>query len=115
MTERTQAEVLNRIDLFCIALQAFCNSRGKELPYSYVITSEVGKKNVRIVRRELWPNSEEPQHGSVHCFIDLATGNILKADGWKRPAPQVRGSIFKEDFDIGPGKAVGEFGAAYLR
>jgi len=83
--------------------------------YSYVITAEVGPKNIRIVRGEKWECNPEPTNGSVHCFIDAATGNILKADGWKRPAKGVRGNIFKDDFDIGVGKAVGEYGAAYLR
>jgi hypothetical protein len=29
----------------------------------------------------------------VHCFITNATGDILKADGWKRPAKGVRGNV----------------------
>jgi hypothetical protein len=45
--------------------------------------------------------------------VDAATGNILKADGMKGPAKGVRGSIFAENFDLG--RAVTQYGAAYLR
>ena len=112
--QRTQAEVLAQVALFLAALQVFCNDKNiNKNIYSCVMSMEIGRKNIRIVRRELWNGQEEATNGSVHCFIDMANGNILKADGWKRPAPQVRGSIFNANFDIG--KAVGEYGAAYLR
>jgi hypothetical protein len=112
---KTGPEVIVRIGQFVTALEAYCNevSTVKHI-YSHVIEAQIGKKYARIVRRDKWPD-QEPTGGSAHCFIDLSNGNILKADGWKKPAPQVRGNIFKEDFDIGQGKAVGEFGAAYLR
>jgi hypothetical protein len=112
---KTGPEVIVRIGQFVRALEKFCNevNQCKHL-YAIVLEAEVGKKYARIVRRDKWPD-QAPTGGSAHCFIDLANGNILKADGWKRPAPQIRGNIFKDDFDIGPGKAVGEFGAAYLR
>jgi len=32
--------------------------------------------------------------GSAYCFVDLATGDLLKPDGWKKPAKGVRGNIF---------------------
>jgi hypothetical protein len=114
--ERTQAEVITQIALFVEALTVYCNEKNSAKNcYNYVFEVQTGPKNVRIVRRELWKGQTEPTNGSVHCFIDKATGNIKKADGWKKPAPQIRGSIFNEGFDIGIGKAVGEYGAAYLR
>lgn len=111
----TRPDVLGRVAEFLVVLTAYCNevNINKHI-HKIVIDVEVGRKFARIVRRDQWPD-QEPSNGSAHCFIDLANGNILKADGWKRPAPQVRGNIFKEDFDIGVGKAVGEYGAAYLR
>lgn len=118
MTQRTREEVLARVELFIVALQQYCNSvNSAHEVYSYVISAQVGKKNVKIVRRELWKNDEdaEPTNGSVHCFIDIETGNILKAAGWSVPAKGIRGTIFANDFDIGVGRAVGEYGAAYFR
>jgi len=114
--QRTQAEVIAQIALFVEALTVYCNEENiNKSIYSLVFEVQMGPKNVRIVRRELWKGQQEPTNGSVHCFIDKATGDIKKADGWKRPAPQIRGSIFNEGFDIGIGKAVGVYGAAYLR
>lgn len=111
--ERTKQEVLAQVALFIAALTVFCNGKRAGTPYSYVFETQVGSKNIRIVRRELWKGQEAPTNGSVHCFIDAATGNILKAESFKRPAPQIRGSIFNPNFDIG--RAVGEYGAAYIR
>ena len=43
---------------------------------------EVGQKFIRIVN---------PVHGrSVHAFVDIATGDLLKAAGWKAPAKGAR-------------------------
>lgn len=39
---------------------------------------------------------------SVYCFVDNATGDILKADGWLKPAKDARGSIWNPDCDVGP-------------
>lgn len=46
-----------------------------------------GKKYLRIVQ-------DNGTQRSVYCFVDKASGDILKADGWKRPAKHARGSIF---------------------
>lgn len=110
----TKEQVRTQVALFIEALQNFCNAQNMNAGmYSYVITAECGPKNIRIVRRELWASEgadAEPTNGSVHCFVDAATGNILKADGWKRPARGIRGSIFAANFDLG--RAVTQYGAA---
>lgn len=62
-----------------------------------------GKKYIRIVV------SGNGMGRSVHCFVDRATGNVLKAEGWKRPAKHARGSIY-----ILGQEGVGRFGAHYL-
>lgn len=49
---------------------------------------------------------------SVYCFIEIATGNVLKAEGWKKPAKGIRGSIYANDF---AGYGVTEYGARYAR
>ena len=48
---------------------------------------------------------------SVHCFVNLENGDILKAASWKAPARHARGNIFDSDRL----KAVGAYGANYLR
>ena len=51
------------------------------------------RKYVRVIRTD--------SHGSgrsVHCFVEKATGNIYKPDGWKGPARNfVRGNIYRDD------------------
>jgi len=49
---------------------------------------------------------------SVHCFIDLANGDVLKPASWKAPAKRGRGNIF----DAHNGLAhMSWTGPAYLR
>jgi hypothetical protein len=65
-----------------------------------------GQRYVRIV------SSTSPSSRNAWGFVDRTTGNIMKADGWKRPAPQKRGSIFEPaDWK----KWIGPHGPAYLK
>jgi hypothetical protein len=62
-----------------------------------------GRRYIRIV--------SGARGGSVYCFVERETGNVLKSAGWKTPAKHVRGSIFAKEF---AGYGVGEHGANYL-
>jgi len=68
--------------------------------------AEIGKKFIRIVQYD-------PSSGSAFCFLD-ADGNVLKPDGWKRPAKGIRGNILN-DPNYSIGKGLSRYGAAYLR
>jgi hypothetical protein len=48
---------------------------------------------------------------SAYGFIDLANGDLLKADGWKRPAKGVRGNMFAAD----PLAGCSQYGMVYFR
>jgi hypothetical protein len=61
-----------------------------------------GEKYIRVTKVE--PGQKT---GSAHSFIDKATGDVLKPDGFKRPAKGARGNIFSGDF------GVNEHGANY--
>lgn len=39
--------------------------------------------------------------GSVHCFVDKKTGDVLKAASWKAPAKGARGNIFDGQNGLG--------------
>ncbi len=72
-----------------------------------MITIMTGKRYVRVVKEE------RVSHGrSVHCFVDIATGDVLKADGWKRPAKNPRGNIYSP---LHGQEGVTVWGARYLR
>ena len=59
------------------------------------------QKRIRIVRA-----------GACHCFVDLATGDVLMGASWKAPAKHARGNIFDEKNGLG---SMGPYGPAYLR
>lgn len=50
---------------------------------------EYGQKNAKITRTSYGQIS-------VHCFVEIATGNIYMAASWKAPAKGVRGNIADE-------------------
>lgn len=48
----------------------------------------------------------------VHSFVDLANGNVLKADGWKKPTlKNPRGNVLNADGGL---SRVNHHGADYL-
>ncbi len=51
-----------------------------------------GKKYARVVQNEVHGDSR-----SVHSFVNMENGDILKAAGWKVPAKNARGNIFADD------------------
>lgn len=102
----TEIEIQN----FRAALEAKLNEERKATGFDVLgpiaISVQAGPKNFRIVRND--------PHTSVHCFVERATGNILKAAGWKAPAKHSRGNIRVGDASNWWNGAIGEYGAAYL-
>jgi hypothetical protein len=66
---------------------------------------DMGRRYARIWRRD-------GTSRSVYCFVDRTNGDILKPEGWKKPAKHPRGSIFREDPIAGTCHA---YSVAYLR
>lgn len=71
------------------------------------ISLRPGKRYVKVVRADVRNESR-----SVHCFVDMTNGDVLKAAGWKAPAKHARGNIFDEHHGLG---SMNEYGPAYLR
>lgn len=65
-----------------------------------------GKKYIRIAKVETTGSG-----CSVYCFVERETGDVLKADSWKRPAKGTRGNIFAANNTDG----VTAYGVAYNR
>ena len=63
-----------------------------------------GRKYAKIVRAN-------PQR-SVYGFVNIETGEVLKAASWKAPAKWARGNINNPDKGMG---CCGPYGIAYLR
>ncbi len=71
-----------------------------------IASAMYGTKFARIV------TASNGRSRGVHSFIDLSNGDILKAAGWKQPAPNgVRGNIYADD--CGRSK-ISRFGAKYI-
>ena len=70
------------------------------------VTVDVGRRYARVVKNDGLNGGQ-----SVHTFVDLDNGNILKGN-WKAPVKNgVRGNIF--DTDLGA-SVVNDHGAIYL-
>lgn len=71
------------------------------------ITVEYGTKYIKVFRNY---HGDEASR-SVFCFIEISTGNVLKAASFKAPAKGVRGNIFGTP----DGYGISKYGANYNR
>lgn len=134
MTEATTLEVLSdragitfdqALQLFLDANQRLINRHFADCGYTtqgaVIGIPPGGRKFLRVVRWDTdgqgnvlmsTPDDEGntyPVGKGVHCFISKETGDILKADGWKKPARHARGNIFTS-----PTEGMNSTGAQYL-
>lgn len=76
------------------------------------VSIERGQKYARIVVADQY-GDEPPTRRSVHTFVDLTNGNVLKAAGWKKPETKnPRSNINDADFGL---SGVTWLGAVYLK
>ncbi len=106
----------DKLKTFVEGIQAKVNARfAKQYPNMTppVMTTMKGKRYVRVVQTDLHTGSPNLLAGrSVHCFVDMTNGDVLKAAGWKGPAKHARGNIFNDNNGL---DGVSVWGAAYLR
>lgn len=75
--------------------------------YYKPLEAEAGSKFVRVV-------SSGSGSRSVWCFVEKSTGDILKAEGWKKPSKIKRGfNIYKPETYVGKMDPYGSW--LYLR
>jgi hypothetical protein len=92
------AAQLAAIEAFVQALQTKFDAEGPgygpgELHHT-VFSVEYGPKYARIVETK-YAGSR-----SVYCFVEIATGDILKSASWKAPAKGARGTILTPTFGV---------------
>lgn len=100
----------SRLELYVDMVQGKIDSYWKMMDYTFSdpphVTIDVGRKYARVVKNDGLNGSQ-----SVHTFVDMDNGNILKGS-WKAPVKNgVRGNIF--DTDLGA-SVVNDHGAIYL-
>jgi hypothetical protein len=96
-----------RLQEWLEANQKLLNDYYKDIPTLNVpqLSLMRGKRYVRVVRTD-------PGSRSVHVFVDITNGDILKPASWKAPAKHARGNIFDKFKGM---KWMSAYGAAYLR
>tara|TARA_Y100000034_G_scaffold21828_1_gene25106 strand:- start:141 stop:521 length:381 start_codon:yes stop_codon:yes gene_type:complete len=121
MKDMTQKDVVSRIYDYADVVQTkqdeYFTRNGFTHSPSDKIEVKLGRRYAKIVKLDrAWDENNEPiacpgRGGSVHTFVDINNGDILKAASWQAPAPNgVRGNIFSEDYGA---SVVNEHGANY--
>ena len=83
------------------------NYPNSEVVKSPKIVAVCGSAKVRIIKQD-----NQPDSGSVHTFVDISTGDILKVASWKAPAPNgKRGNIY----DVNYPSCIDHHGAIYRK
>jgi|ETNmetMinimDraft_9_1059917.scaffolds.fasta_scaffold174911_1 hypothetical protein len=111
---------INRIYEYVEMIQGKQDDYWRVHKYTHSPSNEVdvnlGRKYAKVILKgREWGPQKTPmtlnRHKSVHSFVDMHTGDILKAAGWNAPAPNgVRGNIFS--YDCGS-SVVGHSGCNY--
>ena len=83
----------NQLETFRAKLETHCQKLYSEMGFTSnapTIEIQVSPKYARIVRKS--------PHASAYGFIEMSTGNIYYAAGWKAPQKnKVRGNILAEN------------------
>ena len=105
-------EVMERLEQYMAMVQEKNASYYERMNFTFAdpdhISADYGKKYARIVKNDQLSGSR-----SVHTFVNMLNGDILKAGGWSAPQKNgVRGNIFADDLGA---NRVNEHGANYLK
>ncbi len=93
MEPNSISEEVVALNKFLIAINECFKANNEKLPQvcaSTAVIREGGRKFIAIDRVSTGSRS-------VYCFVEVGSGNILKAAGFKAPAKGVRGNIYKPE------------------
>ena len=114
MSERVYnpCDVQVRLEQYMEMVQEKINDYWARMEYTFAppnnVTVDMGRKYARIVS-----NDGNGGQRTVHTFVNLWNGDILKSGGWAAPQKNgVRGNIFADDLGA---DRINEYGANYLR
>ena len=97
------------------ALQEKFNADRNDHMKLTVTVDKPGRKFVRIVQKY---TSDHGSGRSVHAFVELATGKLIKAAGWTAPQKDKSGLAYRADLStpVGFADAVSraDFAGSYL-
>ena len=103
-------DVMVQLEKYIVMVQAKQNDYFKRMNFTFAdpdtVTADIGRKYARVVK-----NNDTQR--SVHTFVNLKNGDILKSGGWSAPQKNgVRGNIFADDLGA---DRVNEHGANYIK
>ena len=84
------------LDSFLIECQSLVDEHMRKYSWDNKLSVTKGRRYDKIVSEDL---HEESRRNSkrVWAFVDKTNGDILKPEGWKKPAKHARGNIYDED------------------
>ena len=108
----TEMCVMERLEHYMAMVQEKNDAYFKKAGFTFSdpphVSADIGRKYARVVKNDQLNGSR-----SVHTFVNIENGDILKSGSWKAPAPNgVRGNIYADDLGA---DRVNEHGANYLR
>jgi hypothetical protein len=87
-----------------------------DLAHSYGV--EFGRKYARIVQKSFTNFASGDTQSSVHAFVDLLTGDVIKAKSWKSPQTEGTGLAVRYNLIDPESRALcfakAEFSGGYL-
>ena len=105
-------EIMERLEQYMAMVQEKNASYFKRMNFTFAdpdhISADIGRKYARVVKNDQLNGSR-----SVHTFVNIENGDILKSGGWSAPQKNgVRGNIFADDLGA---DRVNEHGANYIK
>ena len=82
MTDQFNTSFSSFLDKWQERIDTYYEKDFKSLKVPY-LTFTIGKKYLKVI-----------SDNSVRAFVNMATGDVLKAAGWNAPAKHARGNIF---------------------
>ena len=89
----------NTLVTFLKECQELVDDHMKQYSWESKLSVTKGRRYDKIVSEEIHEGPEwKSRHSErVWAFVDKTNGDILKPDGWKKPAKHARGNIYEED------------------
>ena len=106
--EVTQDLYEHMLHVFLVRCQDVVDEHMKQYSWENKLSVNNGRRYDKIVSTDT--SSHAQPSSRVWGFIDKTNGDILKPEGWKKPAKHPRGNIYEDDCM----QFVGPHGPAYM-
>jgi hypothetical protein len=98
------------LDSFLKECQKLVDKHMKQYSWESVLSVSKGRRYDKIIAEDILEAAGSSNSKMVWGFVDKTNGDILKPEGWKKPAKHNRGNIF----DDNPMLFIGPHGPVYM-